>query len=152
MIVSIIDDVERFAALTPEWNELLRDSESDCPFLTAEWLQAWWTHLAGSRALHIITVRDAFGQLIAVAPLMAVKGPLGIFRRFEFLGTGNAGSDYLDAIVRIGYERDALQASLLQFSRDLQNLATKIDQAAQGNTNPAPPITSAPAPDGGPAS
>ena len=110
MTVTIIDDAERFAALTPEWNELLRDSASDCPFLTAEWLQAWWAHLAGSRALHIITVRDAGNRLIAIAPLMAVNGPLGMFRRLEFLGTGNAGSDYLDVIVRIGHQREGVRA------------------------------------------
>jgi CelD/BcsL family acetyltransferase involved in cellulose biosynthesis len=108
--IDILKDVEGFAALTPQWNELLRASAADCPFLTAEWLQAWWAHLAGGRALHIITVRDNGDRLIAVAPLMAVDGPLGMFRRLEFLGTGYAGSDYLDVIVRCGHERDALQA------------------------------------------
>ena len=45
-----------------------------------------------ARALHIITVRDEGDRLIAIAPLMAVEGPFGMFRRFEFLGTGHAGS------------------------------------------------------------
>jgi outer membrane murein-binding lipoprotein Lpp len=36
-------------------------------------------------------------------------------------------------------ERDALQSNMLQFSRDLQNLAAKIDQA--GRTPAAPPVT-----------
>jgi hypothetical protein len=48
--------------------------------------------------------------LIAIAPLMVVAGPLGMFRRLEFLGTGDAGSDYLDVIVRCGHEREGLQA------------------------------------------
>jgi uncharacterized coiled-coil DUF342 family protein len=38
-------------------------------------------------------------------------------------------------------ERDALQASLLQFSRDLQNLATKMDQAAQSGGSGTPLLT-----------
>jgi len=38
-------------------------------------------------------------------------------------------------------ERDALQAGLLQFSRDLQNLATKVDQVAQGSGAAAPPAS-----------
>ncbi len=38
-------------------------------------------------------------------------------------------------------ERDALQASLIQFSRDLQNLATKIDQAAQAHGATPPAVT-----------
>ncbi|HYV34319.1 MAG TPA: hypothetical protein VE988_01365 [Gemmataceae bacterium] len=42
-------------------------------------------------------------------------------------------------------ERDAMQAYLTQFSRDLQNLATKVDQAA--NQVPAsPPVTATPMP------
>jgi CelD/BcsL family acetyltransferase involved in cellulose biosynthesis len=109
-MVNIIEDVERFTALTPEWNELLRASSADCPFLTAEWLQAWWVQVAGARQLHIITVRDEDQRLIAIAPLMVVDGPLGLFRRLEFLGTGHAGSDYLDVIVRRGHEREGLRA------------------------------------------
>jgi CelD/BcsL family acetyltransferase involved in cellulose biosynthesis len=130
--VTIIDDVERFAALTPQWNELLRDSTSDCPFLTAEWLQAWWAHLAGSRTLHIITVRDAGDRLVAIAPLMAVHGPLGIFRRLEFLGTGNAGSDYLDVIARIGYERAAVQAIADAIKQD--HAALRLDHLSDSST------------------
>jgi CelD/BcsL family acetyltransferase involved in cellulose biosynthesis len=110
MTPTVIEDYARFAALTPQWNELLRSSSADCPFLTAEWLQAWWAHAGGSRALHIMTVRDEDQRLIAIAPLMVVDGPLGMFRRLEFLGTGHAGSDYLDVIVRRGHERDGLQA------------------------------------------
>jgi CelD/BcsL family acetyltransferase involved in cellulose biosynthesis len=110
MTAAVIEDVERFTALTPQWNELLRASSADCPFLTAEWLQAWWAHLGGARALRIMTVGDEDHRLIAIAPLMAVDGPLGMFRRLEFLGTGHAGSDYLDVIVRRGHEREGLQA------------------------------------------
>jgi chromosome segregation ATPase len=44
-------------------------------------------------------------------------------------------------------EREVLQANLLQFSRDLQGLAAKIDQAASGSAAPllsAPPAPAAP--------
>jgi len=37
-----------------------------------------------------------------------------------------------------------LQSGLLQFSRDLQNLAAKVDQVAQGNGTIAPPATVGP--------
>jgi hypothetical protein len=42
-------------------------------------------------------------------------------------------------------ERDALQANLLQFSRDLQSLAAKVDQAAQSNGATPAPVSAAPA-------
>jgi CelD/BcsL family acetyltransferase involved in cellulose biosynthesis len=108
-MVDVIDDFDRFAGLTPQWNELLQDSAADCPFLTAEWLGAWWTHLSGAARLRLLTVRDR-SRLIAIAPLMAARGSFGMFSRLEFLGTGHAGSDYLDLIVRAGHERDGLQA------------------------------------------
>ena len=110
MTVTIITGIGQFTALTAEWNELLRASAADCPFLTADWLQAWWAHEAGTHTLHVITVRGDDNRLIAIAPLMAVEGPLGMFRRLEFLGTGGAGSDYLDVIVRRGHESDGLLA------------------------------------------
>lgn len=38
-------------------------------------------------------------------------------------------------------ERDAIQAQLVQFGRELQNLAQKIDQAAQSHGNPPLAVT-----------
>ena len=48
--VECITRPEDFAALRAPWNALVRDSRSDCFFLTWEWLDAWWTHLAGDLA------------------------------------------------------------------------------------------------------
>lgn len=108
-MVDVIDDFGRFGELAPQWNDLLQDSAADCPFLTAEWLGAWWRHLSDARSLRLVTVGNGSG-LIAIAPLMVAGGPLGIFSRLEFLGTGHAGSDYLDLIVRRGHEREGLHA------------------------------------------
>jgi len=41
-------------------------------------------------------------------------------------------------------ERDALQSGLVQFSRDLQNLAAKVDLVAQGNGTIATPASLGP--------
>jgi CelD/BcsL family acetyltransferase involved in cellulose biosynthesis len=109
MMINIIDDADGFARLAPQWNELLQNSAADCPFLTAEWLGAWWRFLSSTHKLQLITVTEG-GRLIAVAPLLLMRGPLGMFPRLEFLGTGPAGSDYLDVIVRYGHEGDGLQA------------------------------------------
>ena len=107
-MVDVIDDFVRFTELAPQWNELLQDSAADCPFLTAEWLCAWWKHLSSKGRLRLVTVRDG-SRLIAIAPLMVTGGLLGMFSRLEFLGTGHAGSDYLDLVVRRGYEREGMQ-------------------------------------------
>ena len=107
--VECIENVWALTTMRPEWNELLRASAADGPFLTWEWLHAWWKHLHGAAALKAVTVRDA-GNLIAIVPLMVTAGAVPGFPRLEFLGTGHAGSDYLDVIVRIGREREALDA------------------------------------------
>src|SRR5207244_3207037 len=103
MTLDVIDDINALAELAPEWRELVQNSAAPSPFLTPEWLLAWWTHLAGSRTLHVLVVREE-GRLMALAPLLVARGPLGVGSRLEFLGAGHAGSDYLDVIVRAGHE------------------------------------------------
>lgn len=107
-VVEVVDDPVRFAALEPEWNELLADSAAGCPFLTWDWLHAWWTHLGGDRRLSIVIVRQE-GRLIAIAPLSLSRARLPWFWQWEFLGTGFAGSDYLDLIARRGYENAGIR-------------------------------------------
>ena len=110
--IETIAEAEGFRRLRPEWEELLSSSPSDSFFLTWEWMFTWWKHLGGRRRLSILVVRCA-GELIAIAPL-ALRPPdygrLTPFSSLEFLGTGFAGSDYLDLIVRGGREQDALPA------------------------------------------
>jgi len=112
LTVEKIDDGPRFAELKLEWANLLESSTSQCLFLTWEWLYTWWKHLAADRRLSILTVRCG-SQLAALAPF-GVRPPSLARRHFfpvqEFLGSGNAGSDYLDFIVRTGYEPEARQA------------------------------------------
>ncbi|HET8948354.1 MAG TPA: GNAT family N-acetyltransferase [Candidatus Polarisedimenticolia bacterium] len=107
-----VTDGESFRRLRGEWTELLASSPSDTVFLTWEWLHTWWEHCAGPRRLALLAVRDG-KDLIALAPL-AVRPPqssrLSFTRRLEFLGTGAAGSDYLDLIVREGEEDRAVPA------------------------------------------
>ena len=94
--------------LRPQWNALLARARANNPFLTWEWLHAWWTHLRGNATLQMIAVWSD-DELIAIAPLMSTRTP-GWFSRLEFLGTGHAGSDYLDLIVRRGREAEALDS------------------------------------------
>jgi CelD/BcsL family acetyltransferase involved in cellulose biosynthesis len=107
-----ISDPDALARLRPEWDELLEQSPADSVFVTWEWLATWWKHLSPGRRLHLIAVRRG-AELIAIAPLM-VSPPrpnrLVPFRSLAFLGTGSAGSDYLDVIIRRGRQEEALDA------------------------------------------
>jgi CelD/BcsL family acetyltransferase involved in cellulose biosynthesis len=103
-----IDDMWRFAALRREWDELLQSSSANNPFLTWEWLHAWWKHLGEHSRLRLLAIR-ANGELIAMAPLRAGGSTASWFSSLEMLGTGDAGSDYLDLVVRRGCERESVR-------------------------------------------
>jgi CelD/BcsL family acetyltransferase involved in cellulose biosynthesis len=110
--VEEVTDVQEFAALQGEWNELLHASAADCLFLSWEWLYTWWKHLAADRRLSILAVYHG-EQLMALAPV-AIRPPRPSFGHpfpvCEFLGSGQVGSDYLDIVSRAGCEAAAVRA------------------------------------------
>jgi CelD/BcsL family acetyltransferase involved in cellulose biosynthesis len=103
----VITDAAAFLELERHWNELLAASVAKNPFLTSEWLDAWWAHLRGNALRYAIAVRSG-SQLIAIAPLVMRPGRLALAPRLEFLGAGKGGADYLDLIVRAGHEDEAV--------------------------------------------
>jgi CelD/BcsL family acetyltransferase involved in cellulose biosynthesis len=121
LTTAAIEQEREWFPLSREWNELLSNSTSDSLFLTWEWLDAWWTHLSGADRLQVIAVRDG-DLLVAVAPLRGTNDRLRPFARSAFLGTGAAGSDYLDLIIRRGYEEAALTAIAGALERKPQSL------------------------------
>ncbi len=108
-MIEIVDQIDRFTELRLPWNRLLRASAADCPFLTWEWAYSWWTHLHESALLKILVVWHK-EEPIAIAPLLVSRRSVPWFSTLTFLGTGFAGSDYLDVIVRPDFEDAALQA------------------------------------------
>jgi CelD/BcsL family acetyltransferase involved in cellulose biosynthesis len=112
LTIERIEDDSRFAAMGEEWNALLGDSDADCLFLTWEWLLTWWRHLGGRRRLFILVARRG-REPVAIAPLCLAPPELGRlfpFRSLQLLGTGAVGSDYLDLIVRRGWEDESVPA------------------------------------------
>jgi CelD/BcsL family acetyltransferase involved in cellulose biosynthesis len=109
LTVQSVEESGGFESLRPQWNELLRASGSDNPFLTWEWLHAWWVQLGALSGLRLIVVRSGH-ELIGIAPLRLASASRYWFSHLEFLGTGHAGSDYLDLIVRLGWEAESVSA------------------------------------------
>ncbi len=117
----ILSREEEFVEIREEWNELVKSSSATI-FQTHEWLSLWWQFYGKSnQSLHCLLIREE-GVLVGIVPLYSEKFSfLGITfqRRFGMLGEGIAypassgyffddgPSDYLDAIVRTGYERRA---------------------------------------------
>jgi CelD/BcsL family acetyltransferase involved in cellulose biosynthesis len=107
--IDVVHEVDRLGELSAEWTELLQNSSANNPFLTWEWLYAWSKHLGESSALQILTAREG-GRLVGIAPLCVTRGRLPWLTQLEFLGTGCAGSDYLDIIARRGSEAACVEA------------------------------------------
>jgi hypothetical protein len=113
-------DAAAFSGMREEWNLLLGRSGRSAPMLSWEWAFTWWEvyRTAGvERELKLIGVRDGAGELIGIAPF--VKRPCRssgvMFRRLEFLGTGEREEDetcseFLDIIAAQGREVEVARA------------------------------------------
>lgn len=75
---------EGIEALEPWWQELAQASGS--PFLTHEWVDAWWRWFGDGRRLRLLGCRRRDDSLAAILPLYEDRvGPLRVMR---FLGHG----------------------------------------------------------------
>lgn len=111
--VQWIDDLPGLEALRPEWDELLGASPSDGLFLSWEWLVTCCKHFARDRQPRLIAIRQN-GELMALAPLCQPSPP-GRWHvpllppSLALIGAGPVGSDYLDVIVRDGFQGPAIE-------------------------------------------
>ena len=96
-----------------EWRALNARARAGNMFLSPDWLEPWWAHFGDGREQQIICVREG-GKLIGVLPLFSETVRLGgvEVRRLAFLGDGETGCDYLDAIAEPGREREVLDHCL----------------------------------------
>jgi len=71
--VEPVTEWSAFLALRDGWNELWeRSPERDNPFLSHEWLRAWWDAFGSGRQLLVLRLTDG-GRLVALAPLMVMS-------------------------------------------------------------------------------
>ena len=149
-MIGVVTTREGLAALEPAWNELLRSSEANSIFLTWEWITTWWQFYGNRRALHIVVVRAKDGAIVGLAPLCRAQHRFLLsWQTISFIGAGgDVTPEYLDFIVRRGYEQPVVRAivehlladptidelDLLPFASASPNLAQTLDilRAAKG--------------------
>ena len=85
---------------THAWNDLLKDSVIDSPFMRHEYQRAWWQHRGGGEwqnaQLVLVSAREK-GELVGIAPLFIAEYD---GQRALMLNGSIEISDYLDLIVR----------------------------------------------------
>lgn len=105
---TIIDDLNDWELIRKHWNDLLEKSASNNVFLTWEWLYSWAEYfLNDQRKLFIVVVYEG-EAIVGIAPWYLRKITKGIcsIRQIEFIGTPEAGSDYLDVPIKRGREKE----------------------------------------------
>ena len=110
--VTVLDKLDDFLSMASVWNQLLSESRSGSFFLTWEWLFSWAECCLGeNRCLFILAFYEK-DLLIGIAPFYIEKIKLGLFssREIHFLGTPEAGSDYLDVFTQKGKEKEVANA------------------------------------------
>lgn len=119
LTVQVIQRLDDWEALRPEWEELAAISPQISPPLQFDWLRTWWDCYAApanTNRLQLITFRDS-ARLVGVAPLYASLRPAGpiTIRTLQFLSTGEPEADetcpdYLNILCRPGSEADCARA------------------------------------------
>jgi len=136
--LNVVTQPTEFLLLRTEWNELVTTSQATV-FQTFDWQWFWWKHYGKELQLYIITLRHT-QKLVGIAPFfLQTTKVFGIPLRhiMRMIGCGIASkenyglpaeygpSDYLDVIVRPGYEVNVAK-SFLDF---LRRQSTKCNEA-----------------------
>jgi CelD/BcsL family acetyltransferase involved in cellulose biosynthesis len=96
--ISRTEDPARLDAAGPEWRALFDAAGAPNPFLSWEWLEGWWSAFGAGRSLRLFEARDGEGRLCGLLALARRAGARP-GRRWQLLGNGLGGADYLDALV-----------------------------------------------------
>ena len=98
MDVELITDRNRFAAMEPIWNDVLARSGVNHPFVTHEWISAWWDNFQPSGTPYILAVREG-SRIVAIAPLMLEHGTMFGCSIRRLRGMGNVYSERFELLL-----------------------------------------------------
>ena len=109
-----------FEALAEAWDALAAVQIRRTPFQNAAWSRLWWKHYQRDAPqirdeLRLYAIRDAAGQLVAIAPMMITHRPARLpirTRELQFLGADSNITEIRGMICQPGAEAAALDALL----------------------------------------
>jgi CelD/BcsL family acetyltransferase involved in cellulose biosynthesis len=111
--VSVVSDLDGFAALRPDWRALLERARIASVFLSWEWLHAWWRHYGEGHGLRLLVARLG-DTVVGILPVYLQKTRVlrvVPVRTLRFVGTGGDTSpDDLDALLDPAHEAATARA------------------------------------------
>jgi CelD/BcsL family acetyltransferase involved in cellulose biosynthesis len=96
--IRIVTTEPEFALLRSSWNALLQRSSENVPFLTHEWMGAWWIAFSAGRAMYLVTAWLG-ADLVGIAPLLVDQHGSGTRARPTLRFWSNAYSNRAQIIV-----------------------------------------------------
>ncbi|MDI6604894.1 MAG: GNAT family N-acetyltransferase [Thermoanaerobacteraceae bacterium] len=121
--IKIVKDIKTLIESEDAW-EGLKNNANIYPFNTFEWIINWWKYFGNGKKMFILLFKNDC-KIIGIAPLMITFGEMGFpIKRIKFIGSNN--SDYLDFIVRDGYE-DIFYKTLIRYLEEVINPYTVLD-------------------------
>lgn len=125
---------EEFDCLGPAWNELLRHDDPFAPFLSHEWITAWYAAYGAGRRLHVLLAHQG-EALQGILPLLESRQRFaGLpLRCLDFPANGH--SPAADLVIRAGAEvavQQAFTAHLREGDPDW-DVATFAEAASNSN-------------------
>ena len=70
--IEVVDTLEKFKQLEPEWNEAVSRSRLNIPFMTYEWFYSWWQVYGRKNEMLVLVAREG-GEIVGIAPLMRTR-------------------------------------------------------------------------------
>ena len=104
----VITEESELEAFEPEWRAIYERCGDESPFLSYDWMAAWWHHFGQNRRLAMVAILQD-GSPVGIAPLMLSKR--AGCTRLEFLG--RPLSDYSDFLIAEDHESNF--ASLTEY-------------------------------------
>jgi CelD/BcsL family acetyltransferase involved in cellulose biosynthesis len=123
--VGCLTSLAEVEALESEWRATFEAVDDALPFSSFEWVTAWWHHLRretpwlGDR-LRVFVVRDAAGEILAIAPMMrtaVLLFRLPVVRLLQFIGTDPNLTEVRGMLVRSSDESMAVRALAAALAR-----------------------------------
>ncbi|MGI8633255.1 MAG: GNAT family N-acetyltransferase [Solirubrobacterales bacterium] len=94
--------------LLPEWEELFGRDSRAMPFSSAGWARAWVQHYPDMGEPWVLTVRDAWGTLLGIAPFaLTRRGPARVLGAF-----GSDPADYWDIVADDNHRESVVEAAI----------------------------------------